>query len=288
MGAIVEQMGFAGQGVNRGYLNAGSRAIKRCLDLAGIKQEQVGMIINAGLYPDKYIQEPAFASLLYGKQRKRLAHHLYETFSFDLHEGGGGVVMAMRVLSGFIDSGKIQKGMIVAGDAMRLKGKPKEFTLSAKAGALLLGAGRVDEGFIHFDQSSYTQYAELYKSYTHNVNGRLKLIVEEDINYNDTCLSCVEESVHKLLQKRNMKQDEIDLYLPSQSPVGFTDKFRQRYGDLKVIRVKDKGELYSVGIMAALDKAIQSERFGRARNSLFISVGPGITVDLALYRNPFS
>ncbi len=288
MGARIEHMGFANQGRNRDYLHAGSKAIKRCLDLAGMEQEQVGMLINTGVYPDKYIQEPAYAALLYGKQKKRPPHNLYGTFSFDLHDGGGGAVMAMRVISGFIESGKIEKGMVVAGDAERLHGKPEGFALSSRAGALLLGAGSAEEGLIHFDHQSYTQYAGLYTSYTNHINGSLKLIVEEHNKYVETCLNCVQESVQKLLKEVDMKEEEIDLIIPSQSPVDFASRLGHIYGGNKVVVVNDKGDLYSVGILAALDKVLQNQQFIHARNSLFISVGPGIAVDLALNRNRIS
>jgi 3-oxoacyl-[acyl-carrier-protein] synthase III len=47
---------------------------------------------------------------------------------------------------------------------------------------------------------------------------------------------------------------------------------------------EDLAGAYTTGLIAALQAAIRSGRFGEARNTLMLAAGAGITVALAVYR----
>lgn len=238
--------------------------------------ENVGVLINTGVYPDKYIQEPAFAAMLLSKVQRGGHGKPENMFSFDLHEGGGGMIMAFRVLNGFLESGKIENGMVVAGDAVNY---------SELAGAVLLTKGKPGIGFEQFSQDTYPEYSAEYSSYTNHLDGELKSFINQSDKFLDHCITCVKESIAGFLEKEHLRMEDIHLIISSQSPVGVTRRLDELYPGDKVSGIDDGPEVYSAGLVYSLDLAMNNQRFIHAGRILFVSVGAGITVSLALYRN---
>ena len=276
MGSIIHKVHITRNQLRRGYMHTGSSAINRCLRKAGMGLEDVGVLINAGVYPDKYIQEPAFAAMLLGKAQRGGHGKPENIFSFDLHEGGGGMIMAFRILNGFLESGKIENGMVVAGDAVNY---------SELAGAVLLTKGKPGIGFEQFSQDTYPEYSAEYSSYTNHLDGELKSFINQSDKFLDHCIICIKESIAGFLEKEHLRMEDIHLVISSQSPVGITRRLDELYPGDKVSGIDDGPEVYSAGLVYILDLAMNNQRFTHAGRILFVSVGAGITVSLALYRN---
>jgi len=276
MGSIIEKVHIIRNQFRRGYMHTGSTAINRCLRKAGMGLENVGVLINAGVYADNFLQEPAFAAMLQGKAQKRVHGKPENMFSFDLQEGGGGMVMAFRILNGFLNSGKIENGLVVAGDAANY---------SELAGAVLLTKGKPGVGFEQFSQDIYPEYSADYNSYTKYLDGRLESIINQSDEYLDHCTTCMNKSIAGFLEKEHLGMEEIHLIISSQSPRGVARRLHELYPGDKVSGIDDGPEVYSAGLVYSLDLAMHNQRFSHAKRILFVSVGAGITVSLALYRN---
>ena len=276
MGSIIDKVHITRNQLSRGYMHTGSTAINLCLRKAGMGLENVGVLINAGVYPDNYLQEPAFAAMLQGKAQRRGHGNPENMFSFDLHEGGGGMIMAFRILNGFLDSGKIENGMVVAGDAVNY---------SELAGAVLLSKGKPGIGFEQFSQDTYPEYSADYSSYTKYLDGELKSFINQSDKYLDHCIICIKESIAGFLEKEHLGIEDIHLIISSQSPVGVARRLDELYPGDKVSGIDDGPEVYSAGLVYSLDLAMSNQRFTHAKRILFVSVGAGISVSLALYRN---
>jgi 3-oxoacyl-[acyl-carrier-protein] synthase III len=85
-----------------------------------------------------------------------------------------------------------------------------------------------------------------------------------------------------------MKLDDIDLIIPSQSPLGFTDKLKKRVGmNGNFIEIRKTGNMvfHTAGPAFALKKVWDDKRFGSSGNVIFLAIGSGINVSLALYQN---
>lgn len=275
MGAVIKTVGVSNPGPETSYRNLGSLALNSCLDKLG--NEALDVLISTGLYPDKHIHEPAFASLIQGKLSQSHAAKLSTTFSFDLHNGGGGSLMALRILNGFIGSGKIKTGAIVAGDAS-LPGSP--------AGALLLEKGKTEEGFQAFTQDTYPQYSNDYFSYTEHTGKELKSFINQHETYLEHLLICVQKSVHKFLSELELSLDAFDLILPCQSPDGFVSGLADLYGEKRLIELEKNHNCYSAGLILALALAGSRATLQTSKRILFINAGPGIMVELASYLKP--
>lgn len=125
------------------YFELAARAGRQALAAAEVAPERVGLVINAGVFRDSNIAEPAVAALI----QKRLEVGLeYATgrvpaFSFDLLNGGSGVIHAILTAQCFTGLGDVDYALIVAGDTHPSTRRGREdFPYTASGAALLLHA----------------------------------------------------------------------------------------------------------------------------------------------------
>ena len=266
-------------------MHAGSKAIEKCINESGIGQKQLGMLINTGVYSDNNVQEPAFAALLQGNVKRKFFPGQENMFSYDLNDGGGGMIMAFRILNGFIESEKIESGLVVAGDALLVGGPPAGTNNLVRAGAILLGRGKPDIGFTKFVQDTYPEYLEEFSSYTEHLDGELKTVINQSDKYLDYCLECAQKSITRFLVKEQLGMHDFGLVIPTQSPAGFAKQLRKVAGGDKVLVLEGDHHLNSAGLAYAIEAAIESHKLSNSRKTLFVTVGPGISVNLALYQS---
>jgi 3-oxoacyl-[acyl-carrier-protein] synthase III len=277
MGAIIKSVSTAEPGSGTSYRDLGSEAVIKCLDNEFLGKETLDLLISTGIYPDDHIHEPAFAALIQGNLSKSHAAILSGTFSFDLHSGGGGSLMALRLINGFISSGKMQYGLVVAGDSRPIGGP---------AGAIMLGKGNSDEGFQAFVQNTYSQYSGDYESYSEYTGNVLETFINQEDTYLEHSHLCVEKSVQNFLSELSLGLEEIDLIIPCQSPAGFVSGLVDIFTNVRIIDLKKEQSGYSAGLLLALAIAHAKAEFNACKRILLINSGPGIMVDLALYVNP--
>lgn len=132
------------------FFELATRAGRSCLEQAQVSPDEVGLVINAGVFRDFNISEPAVAALI----QKRLAVGLeYQTgnvpaFSFDLMNGGTGVVHALMAAQCFLAPGEVRYAIVVAGDTHPSLARDREdFPYAATGAALLLRSGDDAGGF---------------------------------------------------------------------------------------------------------------------------------------------
>lgn len=100
------------------YFEHAARAARECLERADIAPDRVGMLVNAGIYRDNNIVEPAVAAVVQKRigMGLRYASGNVPSFSFDLMNGAGGVVHALAVVDSFFASDAIDYALVIAGD----------------------------------------------------------------------------------------------------------------------------------------------------------------------------
>jgi 3-oxoacyl-[acyl-carrier-protein] synthase-3 len=292
------------------FIGLAGRAARNCLKKAKFSPGSLDIIINTGIYREKHIIEPAAAALIQGKiaagsplkiKNSSCLDGFANTFSFDLNNGGCGLVSGMQLVDGFIRSGKIRRGMIVAGDSEPIPGMSRSFGFAPAAAALILSPGNHDEGFTRFKISTFPRAGNAYESRVawtsmekkdrnprkrQNKNRNILLIDKKEC-YLEQCVECAAQSLENFSRETGLRTCDIDLIIPSQSPGGFPARLKKRTGlGEKVIEVdRKKGELHTAGPAVALDRVWRDHRFKEARHVMFITVGPGITTAIALYKN---
>jgi 3-oxoacyl-[acyl-carrier-protein] synthase-3 len=132
------------------YFELASRAATACLEQAGIAPDQVGMLINAGVFRDQNISEPAVSALI----QKRVGVGLeyapgrVPAFSFDLMNGASGLLHAISTAECFLATGEVEYALLVAGDTHPSTERHVDgFPYSTSGAAILLGNSGTAGGF---------------------------------------------------------------------------------------------------------------------------------------------
>ncbi len=282
----------------RRLADAASRA---CLAYAGREPCDVDMLINAGIYREDSMGEPALAALIQediGASLGRPPVGARGTFSFDLSNGVCGVVTAIQLESGLLRSGVIRLGAIVASDVDPDPRDPGTAPFRPAGGAMLLRWDDNLAGFTDFYAETFPEYEDLFVSglawqerhahgVPHRPAGRHQMVIDEKPGYQARLVDCAEEAAHRFLRRLGMGIGDIDLLVPAPSSPSFLDPLRLRLGvpgDRVAYVAEDLQGAYTTAPIAAVQAAIRSGRLGEARQTLMLAAGAGITVALALYR----
>lgn len=301
MGTCIEAAATArprGRVFGRGARGLSDAAANSCLERAHRAPDELDLLINAGLYKDGNMAEPALASIIQddiGANRgspPRIGHH--GTFSFDVANGGCGVITAAQLADGFVGSGRAHVGLIVAADADPSPRTSKRFPFRPAGGAVLLAHTPRDAGFHHFEIRTFPAQAPLFEidlrwdpsaGLAHR--GRNVLEVYEAPGFAESCVEHACEVARGVLAQAALTPGDIDLVIASQYPRHFATQVAGRLG-IPVDRIPhvadDLAGAHTAGPIAALEAAIESKRFAHARHTLFVTAGAGITIGAALYR----
>jgi 3-oxoacyl-[acyl-carrier-protein] synthase III len=276
-------------------------AARTCLAHAGKEPGDIDMLINAGIYREDNMGEPALAALIQEDIGANLGQPPiggHGTFSFDLLNGTCGVITAIQIESGLLDSGAIRLGVIVTSDVDPDHRKPRATLLRPAGGALLLARDDSLAGFTDFYTETFPEYDDLFQSglVWHQRNGRHVprraagqhiMVVERKPGYEARLADCAEEASRRFLHRLGIGWGEIDLLVPAPCSPDFLDTLRMRLGvpgDRVAYITEDLDGAYTTGPIAALQAAIRSGRLAEARTTLMLAAGAGITVTLAVYR----
>ena len=283
----------------RGLADAAARS---CVASAGRDPGDVDMLINAGIYREDNMGEPALAALIQEDIGASLGQPPLGgrgTFSFDLLNGTCGVISAIQLESGLLRSGVIRLGAVVTSDVGPKLKDPGAAPFRPAGGAMLLGWDDTKAGFTDFGTETFPEYQDLFVSglvwqerhglrVTRREAGQNQMVIDVQPGYQARLADCAEEAAHRFLRRLGMGIGDIDLLVPAPSPPGFSDALRVRLGvpgDRIAYVAEDLAGAYTTGLIAALQAAIRSGRLGEARNTLILAAGAGITVALAVYRN---
>jgi len=277
-----------------GALKLADAAARLCLERANRTADELDLLVNAGVYHDKIMNEPALASLIQediGANPDQQTGAGHGTFSFDVSNGACGLLTGIHVVDGMLASGTVELGMVVASDMDPEPGVSEEFNFPAVGGAVLLSADDSRAGFTAFQFSTFPEFAELFQSYVdwHEDarrglhHGRNILTVEIAESYASRALECAESTARELAAAQALDLGEVDLLVANASVPGFADGLARRLG-VAAERVASPSDGLAGAHTAAPALALESVRLATARTALFVSAGAGITVAVALYR----
>jgi 3-oxoacyl-[acyl-carrier-protein] synthase III len=269
-------------------------AARTCLKRAEREPDDVQLLINAGVYLDRNISEPAIASLIQediGANPEIHAGAGQGTLSFDVRNGACGMLTGMYVVDGLLASGTIQCGMVVGGDVDPEPGISKAFGFPAAAGAVLLSWDEARPGLTAFKFKTFPEFADDFHSYIawdedpENGQGRNALAVEVEDHYPTHALTCAESTVRELIAEEGLDVGEVDLLIATASVPGFAAALGQKLG---ITRAHIASLANGLGGAHTAALAIAREPVqpapGTSRTALAVSAGAGITVVAALHR----
>lgn len=292
----------------KGAIKLADEAAQLCFERSGRKASELDFLVNVGIYREKNVGEPALASMIQediGANLEPPVRGGHGTFSFDVDNGGSGVLTAIHIIDGFLSSGSIDLGMVVASDTdpARLSGGTSGFPFQPAGGAILLSRGGSDgTGFSRFGFATFPEFAGLFETHVtwertpvrRAIGGRVPgvrpgrnvLHVHEREGYAARCAECGAVAVSQFLRAVGLRGIDIDLLVASPAPASFADDL-SRAIEVPADRVARAGEsferVHTAGPFAALQAAVRTGQLAQAHNVLFVTVGSGITVGVALY-----
>ena len=242
MGTIIEATATAvaqERSMAPGALEAVDAAARSCLDRAGRTAGELDLLINVGVYHDKILSEPAFASLIQediGANLSQPPGAGHGTFSFDVSNGACGLLTGIQLVDGMLASGTAELGMVVASDMDPEPGVSRGFDFPAVGGAVLLSAVASRAGFTAFQFATFPEFAELFQGYVDWQEdagrglahpGRNILTVEIAESYSARALECAESTARELAAAQAL--DLADGRPPRRHSVG--PGLRRRVGE---------------------------------------------------------
>jgi 3-oxoacyl-[acyl-carrier-protein] synthase-3 len=280
-------------------LRLADRAARECLQEAGRTSGELDVLINAGVYRDRNLAEPALAALIQEDIGANPGHPPvagHGTFSFDVDNGACGVLTAAYLLDGFLRSGAIRVGMVVASDVD--PGRSRGYRFPPVGGAVLLGWDDAIPGLTNFHFETFPERGELFDSRVSwqrrsgpalpgRLGGRSVLRVRERPEYASQCLDCAQVAIEKYTANHGFTVGELDLLVASGPYDDFPQALADRLGLPPGRVARPTGGLrgaHTAGPIAALEAARRNGQLQAARTALWIAVGAGITVALAVYR----
>ncbi len=299
MGTIIEASATATAAAHQRSLSPGSleladAAARSCLESAHRSSEELDVLINAGVFHDKILSEPAFASLIQEDLGANLSPPVGAgrgTFSFDVLNGACGMLTGMSLIDGMLASGTVELGMVVASDMDPEPGVSEGFSFPGVGGAVLLSGDDSRVGFTAFRFATFPEFAGLFHAYVDwqedasgsAQDGRNILTVEIATSYVTHALDCAEPIVRELTTGQGLDLAEVDLLVATASVPDFAEQLAARLGvsaELVAMLPEDLAGAHTAAPAAAL----QDMDLADAGTTLFVSVGAGITVATALYR----
>jgi 3-oxoacyl-[acyl-carrier-protein] synthase-3 len=270
-----------------GSLKHATRAGKECFKASNYLPADIEVMINAGVNRDRHYAEPAFACFIQKSLNINIEFQERQTLSFDLQNGGCGLLNALHVLTTLMQSGAIRVGMAIASETNTDRSPDPSYTVNESGTAVLLDiAPAATEGFSSFVFRTFGEYCDLYESVVSlaQKNGRLYVRKKEELE--ETWLSLVPAVWEELLDNDQISRDEIDFLFPSQISSEFIARLSKNldFPDEKIVNVFDRfGDTLTTSPFVALQYMRDLGRIESDQKIAFLTVGSGLTIGAAAY-----
>ncbi len=269
------------------------QAAADCINRSSYNKNEIGLVINTGVYRDKFLSEPAVAALMAGDLGINLhpdPESLNKSFTFDLLNGALGFLEACFTAIQMISAGKFQTALIATSEIEnnRQSGLKNLLDIRETGSAMLLHKDASDKqkGFGNFMFQHFPAYLETFSTHATWNNGKAYLDFIKNPNMEAFYLKCVEETIQQFMEQEGMKLSDFDLVIPPQISSGFVDNFISRSGlpvEKVVNIVKDDKDLFTSSLPYTIRFAQEQGLAEKGTKALLIAVGSGIQVGCAVY-----
>lgn len=293
MGTIIDRVAIAHPRW-RGRHSALHLAIaagKDCLQRAGRDAHELDLVVNAGIYRDRNLGEPALAALIQddiGANPEDPHTGAHGTFSFDIANGACGVLTALQIVDGFLRSRAVQLALIVASDADPGHGMSERFPFSAAGAALLCRWTDEDYGLSPVSWSSAEEPMAEAQTFTATVgfaDSRNVLRFDQSDDMDERFAAAAASAVCTCLESQSARLVDVDAIVAAPARHGYHSLLSDKLGvPVDKIIVADDQQMHTAALPAAFGP--QAETLPVGAQILFVVAGAGATGGAALYRQP--
>jgi len=260
---------------------------RHCLSDSHYHREDVQVLINSGVHRDGHICEPAMAVYLQHRLGINIEFQGRRTLSFDLLNGGCGMLNAVQVLCSLMQSGEIQAGMAISSEANSDSRPDASALIPASGVALLLDISpQRDIGFGDFSFHTREEYADLYSSIVDLQTRRGRLRMQRSAELEQIYLSMAPGIVEEVLHKENLCRDDITRIIPAQISPAFLSVLpatigfpQQKVADFS----KHLPDTLSTSLFLAFHRSATLQPPNPGEKALLLAFGSGVTVGAGMY-----
>ncbi len=289
MATRIEAFSIVSSGLRRRHsalrlaVAAGRDAVRK----AGLRSDDVDLLINVGVYRDGNLGEPALAPLIQEDLRANPEDPhpgASGTFSFDIANGTCGVLNALQVADGFLRAGTARTALVVASDADPGRGMAPDFPFSPAGAAVVCRWTAGDRGLAGFAWHDADDGGKSFRATVEFQDGANMLTVAEDPVFAERAADAAADAATALLAEQRLSPNDLDVVLASPDRPGFVKVVADRL-DLSQMRVvTDGAHFHTAGPIVALRRAERDGRLRPGGTALLVCGGAGVTGGAVLYR----
>jgi len=260
-------------------------ASRKAMEAAGIKAEEIDLIIVATTTPDMIF--PSTACIL---QDKLGAGNCP---AFDVQAVCSGFVYALATADMFIRAGRCRNALVVGSEVysriLDWSDRSTCVLFGDGAGAVVLSQSDqpgILSSHLHADGKHSKILAVPGSICDGKVQGKPFLIMEGNTVFK-FAVKVLEEVVHEALAENNLQASDIDWLIPHQANIRIIQSTAKKLGipmEKVVVTVDRHGNTSAASIPLALDTAIRDGRIKSGQHVLLEGVGGGFTWGAVLLR----
>ncbi len=262
-------------------------AIRASVARAGVTASDIDLLLNAGIYRERILGEPALAALIQadvGANPEDPHAGTHGTFSFDVANGTCGPLTALQIADGFLQSGTVKHALIVASDADPGRGMAPRFPFAASGAALVCRWADDAAGLVGFRWETSPGDGDLLRARVAFERGRNVLRIEQDPAFGERAAAWAGKAAASLLADHGVAPDDVDLVVASPLTAAFLDALPAHLGvdGERLVTVPGAERVHTAALLVALAAAQEQGRLGDARRVLLVSAGAGIVAGAAI------
>jgi 3-oxoacyl-[acyl-carrier-protein] synthase-3 len=288
MGTIIDEVALAEGGWRNRHsaLHLAVESANDCLRRSGRTAHEVDLLINAGIYRDRNLAEPALAALIQqdiGANPENPHAGSHGTFSFDVANGSCGVLTALQIVDGFLRSNAVDCALVVASDADPGHHMSEDFPF-APTGACLLCTWTDDErglGPVHWEQLA--DGSDSFTATVGLVDHRNILRFRESAAADEHFAQVAARAVERCLKDSHLTIADVDAIAVAPARPGFRAALAHRLGvpQERLTLAANEG-MHTAALAAAFNSVTKAA--STKRPALLVAAGAGVVAGAALYR----
>ena len=266
-------------------------ASKKALSQAGLSAEDIDLIILATVTPDNFT--PSTACIVQDKLGAKNA------WAFDINAACTGFIYALKLGKSLIRSGEAKNALIIGAEtlskALNWEDRGSCVLFGDGAGATVLTSTEEDCGIKCVNVKSDGSKGDSLVIQGLPLNSPFKdrkEVSENYINMNGReifkfATKVMEESIVEILEKENIKIEDIDAIIPHQANLRIIDYVVKRLGiprEKFITNLQNYGNTSGASIPIALCEAIDDGKVKRGDNIIMVGFGGGLTWGAALIK----
>ncbi|MFP4381500.1 MAG: beta-ketoacyl-ACP synthase III [Candidatus Sumerlaeia bacterium] len=265
---------------------------RNALDMAGVKPDEIDLIIVATLTPDHYL--PASACEL----MERL--EIPNCMAFDLNAACTGWIYAMTVARSMFQTGQIHKALIIGADCLskvtNFKDRSTCVLFGDGAGAAVMGEVEEGRGVLSsFGSCDGRMNRHLIIPGGGSKNPISKEVIEKDEQFiqmdgNDVfkfAVRIMPEALNQALDAAGLQPEDLDWVIPHQANLRIIDSAIKRLklpAERFIVNLDRFGNTSAAAVGLAMDEAIRAGKIKKGQLLGLVAFGGGLTWGAAIIR----